>query len=330
MRRTILVIAIIMTGVNVALENSYAGQPNTIPQFVITEGPSLPRGRGGHAAGILNEHVFVVGGTDWSLDHAEKFWLNDSIFLVDNLWQNGPALPHPLAYSMFATDKTGIYLAGGTDGQNNLKSVYHLANLDGTWDTMTPLPMGVSSGSGTLLNGKLYITCGWTDQGISNQMWSLDVTDPQAKWTACQNLPGSKRAFPALIACDKFLYLFGGMSPDPNSNSLGVMQDAYQYNPDKDSWLRLKDMPWLGYAWSGSSIDENHIILAGKADGKIHKDIYLLDVRDMTVQKIGETIIQTTTAPLIKVRPDEFWLIAGEPDSNKNRTNRVTCIKLKN
>jgi len=131
-----------------------------------------------------------------------------------------------------------------------------------------------------------------------------------------------------MIACGKFLYLFGGMSPDTNNNSLGVMKDAYQYNPDKDSWLRLKDLPCPGYAWSGSSIDENHIILAGKADGKIHKDIYLIDVRDMTAKKIGETTIQTTTAPLIRVSHDEFWLIAGEPDSNKNRTNRITCIKL--
>ena len=108
------------------------------------------------------------------------------------------------------------------------------------------------------------------------------------------------------------------------------MQDVYQYNPDKDSWLRLKDLPWPGYAWYGSSIDENHIILAGRADGKIYNDIYLIDVRDMTTQKIGEAIIQTTTAPLIKIRSDELWLIAGEPDSNKNRTNRITCIGLQN
>jgi N-acetylneuraminic acid mutarotase len=333
MRKTIAFIIIIMTEVNTTLENSCAEQPNTIPPVVITEGPSLPRGRGGHAAASLDGHVFVAGGTDWSSDHTTKSWLCDSAVLIDNSWQPGPALPHPVAYGMFASDKTGIYLAGGCDDANKLTTVYHLDNCrkGSSWHPLSSLPVAVTSGSAALLNGKLYVACGWAyPDAITDQMWSLDVTDPKAKWTACQNLPGPKRAFPAMVACAQSLYLFGGMSPDPNRNSSGVMRDVYQYKPDKGSWLRLKDMPWPGYAWSGCSIDENHIILAGKADGKVHKDIFLIDVRDMTVQKIGEAVIQTTTAPLIKIRPDEFWLIAGEPDSNKNRTNRITCIRLQN
>ena len=329
MRRTIAAVTLMITGLNVALENSHAQQYNTVPQFVITEGPPLPRGRGGHAAAMLDGHVLVVGGTDWSSDHTTKSWLADSAILVDNFWQTGPALPHPVAYSMFASDKTGIYLAGGTDDANKFNSVYHLDSCkkNSSWQTLPSLPLAVASGSAALLHGKLYVTCGWAyPDDITNRMWSLDVSDLHAKWMECRNLPGPKRAFPALVSCGKSLYLFGGMSPD--SNSLGVMKDAYQYNPKKGSWLRLKDMPSPGYAWSGSAIDDKHILLAGKADGKVHKDIYLIDVRDMNVQKIGETVIQTTTAPLIKVRPDEFWLIAGEPDSNKNRTNRITSITL--
>lgn len=313
------------------MEISYAGRPDAVQHFVITEGLSLPGGRGGHVAAILDGHVFVAGGTDWSSDHTTKSWLQDSMVLIKDSWQTGPALPHPVAYSMFASDKTGIYLAGGINDANKLSSVYHLDNYNknSSWQTLPSLPLAVTSGAGALLNGKLYVTCGWVyPDDITNQMWSLDVTNPKAKWKVCQNVPGPKRAFPAMVACGKSLYLFGGMSPDPNSNSLGVMQDAYRYNPDKDLWLRLKDMPCPGYAWSGSSIDKNHIILTGKADGKINKDIYLIDVRDMTAQKIGETIIQTTTAPLIKVAKHEFWLIGGEPDSNKNRTNKVTKIRL--
>jgi N-acetylneuraminic acid mutarotase len=196
-----------------------------------------------------------------------------------------------------------------------------------SWNALPSLPAAAASGSGALLNGVLYVTCGWTDQGISNQIWSLDVSQPNTDWLPCQILPGPKRAFPALTACGDYLYLFGGMSPDPNSDPLGVLQDAYRYNPQEDTWLRLKDLPCKGYGWSASPIDKDHVLLTGKADGKISKDIYLIDVRDMTATQIGQTVIQTTTAPLVKVKSDEFWLIAGEPDSNKNRTNRITAIK---
>ena len=318
----IMVLMIVMGAI------SCSSSPLLITSPVITEVDSLPRGRGGHAAAVLNGHVFVAGGTDWSADRSKKFWLDDSIVLINGLWQPGPALPHPVAYSLFAYNETGVYLAGGTDGSVNLKTVYHLADHNSSWNTLKPLPMALCSGCGALLNNKLYVTCGWTDQGSTNQMWALDLNKADADWLPCQTLPGSKRAFPALVACGGYLYLFGGMSPDPNGSSLGVQQDAYRYNPEKDLWTKLKDLPWPGYAWSGVSIDENHIMLTGKADGEVHKEIYLLNIRDMTTRQIGETIIQSTTAPLIKVKPNEYWFIAGEPDSKKNRTNRITSIKL--
>jgi N-acetylneuraminic acid mutarotase len=160
-------------------------------------------------------------------------------------------------------------------------------------------------------------------------MWAINVKQVDAKWKRCNDLPGPKRAFPALAACGKYLYLFGGMCTDPNNGSQIVMQDSYRYDPKKDIWTRLKDLPWKGYAWSASSIDESHVILAGRADGQIHKDIYLIDITDMSTRIIGESVIQTTTAPLITLAKNEYWLIAGEPDSNKNRTNKITTIIFK-
>ncbi len=293
---------------------------------LIKKNISLPSGRGGHAAAVIDGHIFIVGGTDWSEDHKEKFWLDDSIYFSENLWQKGPELPHPLAYSLFASDESGIYLAGGTDGSRNLKTVYYLDGIKGSWKILKPLPEALCSGSGALLNRKLYVTSGWTDNGITNEMWVLNLDRQELQWQSRRKLPGPERAFPAFAVCGDFIYLFGGMAPE--DNSLNIFNDAYRYNPDNDSWTKLKDLPFEGYGWSACAVDGSHILLAGKVDGKIHKDIYLIDVRNMNTKKIGESIIQTTTAPLIKVKPNEFWLIGGEPDSNKNRTKIITSIIL--
>lgn len=291
----------------------------------ITEAPCLPRGRGGHAAGVVNGQVVVVGGTDWSLDHAEKFWLRDSIVLIDGFWQPGPSLPHPVAYTMYASDRTGLYMAGGTDGTTDLNTVYYLADAQNSvWKQLASLPSAMVSGSGAILNGKFYVTCGWNNQKLSNSMWVLDIRDPKARWQPCRSLPGAERAFPALAACGNYLYLLGGMSP--NGNSLNVLQDFYQYSPKNDVWVRLKDLPWKGYGWAAYSTDKNHLLLAGKANGTISNGIYVLNVKINSTMQIGQTIIQTTTAPLINVRPNEYWLIGGEPDSNKTRTSVITSI----
>ena len=112
MKKTITVITTIITGLIATTGISCDNQLGTIPQFVITEGPSLPRGRGGHAAATLDGHVFVAGGTDWSSDHTTKSWLSDSVVFINGSWQSGPALAHPVAYSMFAGPKRAFPAKG--------------------------------------------------------------------------------------------------------------------------------------------------------------------------------------------------------------------------
>ena len=48
------------------------------------------------------------------------------------------------------------------------------------------------------------------------------------------------------------------------------------------------------------------------------------------MKEVGHLIIPSATAPLIKVneKPLLGWL-GGEPDSNKNRTEKVSVIEIK-
>jgi N-acetylneuraminic acid mutarotase len=270
-----------------------------------------------------------VGGTDWSSDHLTKYWLNDSVVFRDGSWQAGPSLPHPWAYGMYAWDESGLYLAGGTDGEKKFTTVYHLSDIqsNAAWEKLSSLPVAVQGGAGALLHGVFFITCGLTEDGPTNQMWSLSVRDTAAEWWQCASMPGPARLFPAFVACGKHLYLLGGMTLNSQGGIEQVMEDAYRYDPSNDSWQRLSDLSAPGYAWAGCAFDNNHILLAGKADGQIHKGVWLIDVNNMKSQKIGEAIIQTTTAPLVEAAEGEWWLIAGEPDTNKNRTNKVTIIR---
>jgi N-acetylneuraminic acid mutarotase len=292
----------------------------------VSETLSLTRGRGGHSAGVIEGRLLVAGGTDWSEDHKTKFWLDDSQFLIDGQWHDGPELPHALAYAACGYDDSGIYLAGGTDGKTNSRKLLRLTSLNGEWEQLADLPVTLCSGAGALYNGKFYAGFGWIDGKVSNDMYVFDTKVPSQGWRVCRAMPGAKRAFPAMTVCKDYLYLFGGMSQD--NDGMIVYNDSYRFSPENNQWQKLPDLPWKGYGCDAATVDDRYILIAGRADGQISKDIYLIDTEDFSMQTVGQLVIQSTTAPLIKVDVNEFWFLGGEPDSNKNRTSIISSIKF--
>ncbi len=298
---------------------------------IVTVGTPLPQewARGGHVAGIVDGSVVVAGGNNWSKDKTAKYWLKNSAIFRDGKWVQGPDLPKPLAYSMYAHDRSGLFVAGGTgDGTSVSGDVYHLNSLKegAEWKSLSRLPEAIGYGAGAILNNKFYIACGSLGTAKTNRMWVLDIKNTGGKWCECQSLPGDERMFPSLVACGRYLYLLGGLA---EISPLKPLKDIYRYDPDKNEWIRLPDLPMTGYAWVSQPIDDNHLIITGRADGTVHKDIWIIDLVDLSMKQIGNLISPAATSPLIKIAKKQWWLIGGEPDGNKNRTEKVSVIHLK-
>lgn len=296
----------------------------------VTEGISLPVDwvRGGHAGGKVQNQIVIAGGNSWSKDKTIKYWLKSTIVFNDGKWIEGPELPKPLAFPMFGYDNTGFYIAGGTsDGIIASKDVYRLTSLENgaEWAVLPQLPEAVFYGAGVVFKNKFYVTCGYSGNEQTNAMWVLDIENPENGWTECSSVPGVARMFPAFTTCGEYLYLIGGLE---TFSPLTPLNDIYRYCPRSDEWVRLGDLSLKGYAWVAKPIDENHIIITGRADGVVHDDIWIVDVRDSSMKKAGNLILSSTTAPLVEVNDDCFWLIAGEPDPNKNRTEKVSVIRI--
>lgn len=311
-----------------AIEEARGGET----KLKVSEGPALPAGRGNHAGGVVGGRAVVAGGTAWSADRKTKHWLKDSLIFSDGKWSPGPPLPHAVSEPMFASDDSGLYIAGGRRGAAETNdAVYRLSDVDGklTWNPLAKLPMTWTAGAGGIIDGQLVVTCGSTNNAMTNQTWSLDITSGDATWRACKPLPGPPRMYPAVAACGKFLYLFGGMRPteEQGKRAMEVFNDVYRYDPKADAWERLPDLPAKGYCWAASAIDADSVLLTGRADGAIHDDVWRVNLSDMRVQGVGRLTIQTTCAPLVGIDANTWWLISGEPDSLKTRTEKVTIIK---
>ncbi len=309
-------------------------QPGTMPAagFTVTEGIELPPQlkRGGHIGGTIGGKAVVVGGTDWNDTKTVKHWLQNAAVFDRDKWVPGPSLPGPLAYAMYGSDPTGIYVAGGTpDGTVSSRSVYRLHSLapGAGWELLPPLPEALSYGSGAMLNGKFYVACGTNGREKSNHMWVLDTRSTGTPaWKKCPPVPGPARTLSLLVADGKYLYLLGGLR---HEEPLTVLKDAYRYDTGNGTWEQLRDLPLEGYAWAGQPVDAGHLLITGRAYGKIDTGIWLLRLKDMSMEKIGEAVGPATTAPLIKINNKQWWLVGGEPDANKNRTGKVTIITCK-
>jgi dihydrodipicolinate synthase/N-acetylneuraminate lyase len=303
--------------------------PHSKYNTTVSKGISLPENlsRGGHIGGVVEGKVIIAGGNTWSKDKITKSWLKDAAILSNDKWIAGPVLPNPVAYSMYASDDSGVYFAGGTDdGKSTLQNAYRLNSLKEGWKPLPKLPIGINSGAGAIVNSKFYVAGGSTGGASTNKMFALDLKNVNSPWREVEPFPGSARMFPSLVASGKYLYLLGGMLDGL------ALNDAYRYDPESNKWTKLADLPFKGYAWAGQRIDDDHIVITGRADNSkpinVHKDVWVLSLKDMSMIKTGELIAPATTAPLIRVSDKQLWLVSGEPDSRKNRTERVSIIAV--
>lgn len=297
---------------------------------VCHEGTSLPIPRAGHAAGIVGGKPFIVGGNNWSTDRKIKNWLCDTYVFDHNSWQNGAMLPSAIADMMYASDETGLYICGGSDGTRKLNSTYLFQSPYTIPTALAPLPLATDCGGAAMLNGMLYVVCGATDSGLTNRVWRLDTKTQKETWKECTSLPGAAREFPAVATCGNYVYVLGGVILQTEQPTMTVLQDTYRYDPVNDRWEKLSDLPCGGYAWSATAVNDTHMLVTGRAyeNSNVSNNIWLVNTDNMSIQNIGKLRIQACAAPLVKVGLKTWWYIGGEPDATRNRTSQVSVISL--
>ena len=299
--------------------------------LTVREGIPLPNAVGGQAGGLVGGHVVSAGGTSWSGTPLKKHWHRECFVLQDDGWKNGPALPAPRADMAFASDSTGLYLAGGAEDGHETNEVLVLSDIqtDSIWRHLTPLPKSVQGATAVCLDHTLYVACGTMQGEPLNQLWSLDLSGKDATWKTCAMLPGPGRSHCGFVMLDKNLYLLGGFSL-PKGGKITIFDDAYRYDPRTNAWQRLDHIRLAGYAWAASALDDRHVILTGRvrAVDDIRPEVEVLDVIDGRVRTLGQLMGPTCCAPAVQTGATTWCVFGGEPNTQRNRTATVNLLTL--
>ncbi|HEO72526.1 MAG TPA: hypothetical protein ENN80_14810, partial [Candidatus Hydrogenedentes bacterium] len=92
-------------------------------------------------------------------------------------------------------------------------------------------------------------------------MHALDSKHPEAGWKALKSCPGTPRCCAGTAFVDGKLYLIGGVATTRAEGALCNVVDSWLYDPERDAWKRLRDMPISG---SGSSSTPNLNLYKGR------------------------------------------------------------------
>ncbi|MDX2540386.1 carboxypeptidase regulatory-like domain-containing protein [Streptomyces sp. WI04-05B] len=161
-------------------------------------------------------------------------------------WTSLADYPTPVIDNAVATGPDGrVYSVGGTDGASVLSGGYVYDPVTAAWTAIPgghPTPR--ESPQSAFLNGKLYVTGGWTADG--GTVTTTEVYDPQHRtWSTAAPVPAGYAAA-ASATLDGKWYLVGGCGQGYCTGATAVQV----YDPATDTWAATTPYPeaisWLG------------------------------------------------------------------------------------
>lgn len=285
-----------------------------------TERHPMLRAEAGGAVGVQKGEVVVAGGTAW--DGDVKLWLKEVQIYnpSSDKWRSGPDLPLPLAYGPFVASGDGLEIFGGSDGKTSHREAWKL--VDGKWVRSGGVPADVLLGRAVQYRDSVFLFGGCPDAAdltrCSDAVWRRDK---QGEWIRVSRLPGGPAALAAAVTAGPFIYVFGGCSM-PEAGKVVNHAKAYSYDPEKNQWKPLRDLPAASRGLTGLAVKDDAIFLfGGYTDAGFTAEVLLYDVK-ADQYKPSTSLPGPVVGTEFVLFKNRLYGVGGE-DRMRSRTARV-------
>ena len=291
----------------------------------------MPGGVAGGAAAAFAREIVYAGGTTW--DSGRKRYLTSvHCYQRDRkVWRLGPALPERMAYGPSFQQGTRLEILGGENENGTSRHCWALRDEAKQWTSCGDLPADSILGSAAVVKDQVYLLGGCRSSAdLSSCSDRVYRRGKEGRWEAITRIPGGPLAMAAIVALEGKIYLFGGCTL-----VLGQIENqrkAYRYEPDRDKWTELPNLPIMVRGISAIALDKTRILLAGgysASAGKAapHETNLGFSDKAWIFDVSGDSFSETSRVPLavagmaLLAERNTIWGLGGE-DRMKSRSAR--------
>jgi len=151
-------------------------------------------------------------------------------------WRWAPPMVHRRSYTATGQINSKIYIAAGMVG-NTGRPLDMLERFDpatGNWASLKPLPVSFSAGAGAVLDNRLYVVGGDSQDANGRQVFRYDVATN--RWQGTTPLPAPRTNLTAVALGGK-LYAIGGLDP------VEPVSTVFVYDPRTSRWSKAAPLP---------------------------------------------------------------------------------------
>lgn len=227
-----------------------------------TNGSKMPTPRSEFGVAVLGDKIYTAGGESLKI---KKTNIVEVYNLKSNNWSTAAPLPIPLNHVGMASYNGKLYAVGGTHqyGYSNKLFIYD-PSLN-QWHEGKSMPSARTALTVDFIDGKLYAVGGVDD--LHNVVNTNLVYDPKNdSWKEKAPMPTARHHLTSSVVDGK-LYVIGGRLlgdgiPRPINEGLSNFNDNEMYDPVKDKWTILEQMPTKRSGLASASIG-NYIYVFG-------------------------------------------------------------------
>ena len=220
----------------------------------------------GYACGF-GDKLFTFGGYN-SLIHPYAVNADGAVYdAASDTWTSLGTVPMPPSHAGMARDiEHGmLYFVGGLQGAYPGVTTGEVWSYDmnrNAWAQLPGLPLPLAAGCAVIVGGQLHYFGGiGSHDRDTNLPVHYVLTLGDEHWKKAADFPTPRDHMTAL-ALDRKIYVFGG---EIGHDKYHLQQTlAHVYDPAKDAWTRLADMPRSkSHTESSAFVHDGKIVIAG-------------------------------------------------------------------
>ena len=214
-------------------------------------------------AAVIGDTLYAIGGAEdiFIVDKWEQNALASmELFNAsDSSWSSFGTMPTARSAGAVVSVGTKLYVIGGTDYDENFKTIEIYNTQSCIWETEAQMPTALFGHAACVINDSIYIFGGLT--GLYETSSEINVFDPATGTWATKGSMGMARAYHQVVVLNDTVYIMGGINNMQDPTGLTSVE---RYDPVSNTTTPVRAMN-IGRMNFGAAVLNGKIYAVGGA-----------------------------------------------------------------